>query len=866
MISLGDALLKLGVDKTGFDSAMKDVESSVKTAMDKVQTHLKAVGVAFTAVGVAGVKLVSDAKKLNAQLAQTGVTVGVSTREMRALALQTTEVSFPLKSVAATFEILSRAGVKSTEQLKANANAFDALADAIGSSAEAVADTLIPSYKLFGIELPKTTAELDKFTWLVKNTTVDLNEFSQAMAYVARSGNASKLTLDDMVAIMAALEERGITGTAATMNFRMAVTAAAEGEVTLAQALGLTSEEIASKLKLVQNLSGVTDQYAEAANSQFSIMDKLRQKWSELTFRLGTYLTPFDAVLTGAAALGPLFLILSNSVARATAMWIAHTVAVLAAKAAYLGFGTVLGPLPAILAAVGIAAYAANKSLDNLEKKHEDYVVRLASSEYDRFSASLERQGRLSEQDAETLSHHADAIYWNYRSQGQWLESMQFGLKVQEQMTKARGADSELVQKWGRYIAVSRSQVTDLTEAVKDLSTEEKDLAESTKKVEDAALGLAENALDRATSEYERAVDTAAGFEDQVESLSETLDRQRSALSYVDSEIADAVDAYETAEDAVKGFQDAIDEVNGSLREATSEESKITNELNKAKLARLDTAIAIDAQIEALERGRADFQLQGFDPTAMIRDLEAQKDALSGPIDELQVQLDRARLEGSIAEYDSNVAGLNSKLGELTTKLGEAQADMAIKAETIESWETYRSTVSELYNETSIQMEQLTTYINDQVAAAEENVTTAQRVKDAISAMVDTSKTKIDELEKKLAGTWDSFITQGNAAKTLLDSILMGGATPSLAVPSVALPGHASGNFPIPEPTVLYGLRSMRPYGVAGEAGQEYIMNRNQAGGYRSATIILELDGRVIAQAVGEPLVDEIRMRQGLRL
>ena len=206
MISLGDALLKLGVDKTGFDSAMKDVESSVKTAMDKVQTHLKAVGVAFTAVGVAGVKLVSDAKKLNAQLAQTGVTVGVSTREMRALALQTTEVSFPLKSVAATFEILSRAGVKSTEQLKANANAFDALADAIGSSAEAVADTLIPSYKLFGIELPKTTAELDKFTWLVKNTTVDLNEFSQAMAYVARSGNASKLTLDDMVAIMAALE------------------------------------------------------------------------------------------------------------------------------------------------------------------------------------------------------------------------------------------------------------------------------------------------------------------------------------------------------------------------------------------------------------------------------------------------------------------------------------------------------------------------------------------------------------------------------------------------------------------------------------------------------------------------------------
>lgn len=79
--------------------------------------------------------------------------------------------------------------------------------------------------------------------------------------------------------------------------------------------------------------------------------------------------------------------------------------------------------------------------------------------------------------------------------------------------------------------------------------------------------------------------------------------------------------------------------------------------------------------------------------------------------------------------------------------------------------------------------------------------------------------------------------------------------------PGVSLDDYQHGGL-IPEPTLLYGLRSMRPYAIAGVAGPERV---EPPGGYRTANIYLQLDGRTLAQVIGQPLVDEILIRQGIR-
>jgi len=305
MISIGDALLKLGVDRTGLDSGMKDAENSVKVSMKSIQQGLMAAGAAFTAVGVAGMKMVGDAKQMNAQLGQTALTLGVSTKEMRNLALATTDVTFPLKSVADTFDLLSRAGVTNTEEMQNAAKAFDGLADATGSSAEVVADMLLPAFKLFGEDIPQTTAELDKFTWMTKKTLVDLSDFGTLLTRMAPYMDDLDMSMDDAIATLAALGEQGIVGTAATLKLRTAITQAASGAVTLNEALGLTQEEIDGFKQQMSDATGITEKYAAVANTQFTILDKVKQKMSEFSLAVGSTLEPLEGMFAAMTALGP---------------------------------------------------------------------------------------------------------------------------------------------------------------------------------------------------------------------------------------------------------------------------------------------------------------------------------------------------------------------------------------------------------------------------------------------------------------------------------------------------------------------------------------------------------------------------------
>jgi phage tail tape measure protein, TP901 family, core region len=311
------------------------VEEGLKKTKEQtkqVQDALKLLGAAFTAVGAAGIAMVSSARKLNAELGQTAITLGVSTQDMRDLALETTNVTFGLESVVATFGLLVRAGVNNTEQLQANANAFDALADATGSSAEAVAGILIPAMKNLGEQLPENSTDMDKYTWLTKNTTIVLEDFGSVMNYVAAYGSNLNMTAQELIATLAALEDKGISGSAATRLLRTAITQADESGVSLNKILGITQAEIDAYSAEMSAATGITDEYAEVANSQYGIMDKVKQKISEVALSWGSWLTPLEPIISAVSALGPALIFLASAQAKATFQTISATAALVAKK------------------------------------------------------------------------------------------------------------------------------------------------------------------------------------------------------------------------------------------------------------------------------------------------------------------------------------------------------------------------------------------------------------------------------------------------------------------------------------------------------------------------------------------------------
>lgn len=300
-----ELFIRLGLQSTVADDA-NEAEQQVSSMADSITKHSKKIGAGMTAAGIAIVGLTDSAKKTNAALGVTGLQIGATKEEMRDLALETTNVTFPLEEVQASFDLLARAGMRNKDEIAATATAFDTLGDAINMPASQVTDTLIPAFNAFDIPLENAAAHTDAFTHLVRNTTVDLGDFSTTMKYLAPDIDTLGIGLSDTVAIMEALADRGIQGSAATREFRKAVTAA-DGDVSLLyEALGLTESEVAAYAAEIEGAEGLTQQFADAANEQYGMVDHLKQAWDEWSFAIGSALEPLDGVGAALTVLGPI--------------------------------------------------------------------------------------------------------------------------------------------------------------------------------------------------------------------------------------------------------------------------------------------------------------------------------------------------------------------------------------------------------------------------------------------------------------------------------------------------------------------------------------------------------------------------------
>ena len=284
------------------------VLNTVSTNLEKHSKEWKAVGIAMTAVGIAGLKMASDARKMNADLGYTGQIIGITTDEMRAMALELTDVTFGLKSVTNTLELLARAGVKDKDVMKQNALAFDALADATKMDAEVVADILIPAYKMFGQELPKTVNEMDKWTYLVTSTNVSLDELGSLMGHIATYGQDLNLTAEQVVVMMKAMAEQGRDASDAASLLRTGINQAEGSLEKLYRILGISTDEIEKYTKELRNSTGITKDLANQQMSQYTVLDKLKQKWQELTLNLAPVLEVLEPVFSVMSALGPALL------------------------------------------------------------------------------------------------------------------------------------------------------------------------------------------------------------------------------------------------------------------------------------------------------------------------------------------------------------------------------------------------------------------------------------------------------------------------------------------------------------------------------------------------------------------------------
>ena len=853
-IELGDAVVKLTGDTKDLDKALESTQSKVKASMEQMQGAFRAAGLALTAVGVAGLAMVDSARKMNAQLGQTGLTIGANADEMRNLALETTNVTFPLESVTATFELLARAGIKDQKVLKDSATAFDTLGDATGSSAEVVASQLIPAFKLFGVELPKSANDLDNFTWLAKNTTVELAEFGSVMSYVAQYGGNLNLALDDMVAIMAVLESKGQSGSTATKMFRTAVTQAASGAMTLNEALGITQQEVDGFRDKMEGATGITQEYADVANTQYGIMDKVKQKWSELTLKVGSLLTPLEPVLAAMTTLGPVFLFLGTSIGRATIALIAHTIAQIASAAKYIVLHPLMvahlaitklitaaqwlwnaaltaNPIGLIVVAIGgliAAGVALWRNWDKVTDFFKDAwsrvkVVFLTGIEkmlgaLRKFLGWIPKLGDKIEEAHEAIKDMIDAEQVAQDARAVEKTAAEMAEKVEARAKELRSTvEEELkaeLQTRLNILKKSRDEADEAHQAAIDAIREEYGILEST---EYSKMDLARNATEAAKTALDEELSAARSVSDKkIALLQKEYDQKiRTLNAEADAEIA--------------GYQAQID----ALDTQTEQEEQILREVERQdRLLELQGAVASaeTAEEEAAAKERLIEYVARITRERLLEARRAEKDALRVKISETR---DRAQ-----AETDRLAEELEAQ------KTHETEVLIALEARI----EDEKVALDEALTT------ELTRLDEERIAfeAAEDGklVATKERLAEETAAINAVYATRLEDAA-----------VYAEAMKRALYDVAGAVAIPSIVPNLPAIPGMQSGGIAMRPMTVRVGEQAPRV--------PEAMIPLDRLGGMmgrQSVNVIVELDGRVLAQAIGEPLVDEIRLRTGVNV
>lgn len=808
----GQENLKQGLEEVGKES--QKTEQSFKN-LQKVTTPL---GIAMTAAGVAGLKLASDALKLNAQMAQTAITVGSTTDEMRDLVLETTNVTFGIQSVISTMELLARAGVRGTQNLHDAATAFDTLGDATGTSGEAMADALLPAFKNMGVAIPTTAAELDAFTYLVKNTLVDIQDFASAMTYAAMYGENLNLTIEDMVAILAALEEKGITGSAVTRLFRTAVTQAAEGSVTLVEALNLTQDEIDAFKGELKDATGLTQKYADAANTQYGLMDKLKQMWSELALRIGTFLEPMQGALVGMLAVGAALVALPMIIPKVITAIRALSVAMRSLSLV----GGALG-LVGIIATIGVGLYdlirrgkdwtdSVNRWTDALDSANERLATleeqgRGASEEaetlrlmIDDLTESLKKYSEVGDDNEVTAYNLTDAIkklsdatkeYYDLMAvtegdlgvlEGKsWMERLKVFAQYEATMADAAGTTLELLEGIEREIRA----MDDLSEAYEDaagnaeiLSMIEAELAD---RIEETANTVYDDAIEALQEYYgiqeEKSKSLLELYQDEVEAQKTSLNNQlkaerdytRNAISEYQRQYNERIKLLDKETDAaVRALQDQLDlldeteeaDEEASLRQAIEDE---WSRIGKAEAAEALNDFLLDKQRRSLQDQISDVQNAAND----------QKDIWA---EELDAQIDNEEQKLAVVE-----SKLQSQLDALETAVDDKKLE----------YQRDYDNATETYDSTLIAYQ---TLLDNQATATE----------DTWDEIAETIKTRAQQSAQDTLAAWAS-LSAGQAWTAPAGAAGVGmGARFGLGG---SVKGYSQGG-PIVEDTLLVGMKS----------------------------------------------------------
>ena len=294
-----DAMIKVQNKATETQQKTGEAANQMSINWGKVTAVVGGVALGVEALARQQAPLTESTRKLAAS-------IGVSEDEMRKLAIETANVTFPLESVLAVMERGRQQGIKSAEVLKEYATYWDVVGDATGENAAALAEAGV-ALRAVGIAVGEESEALSALGYISRETTLDVREF---LDFIGRAGPELRqmgMDVNDAAAVLGILEhELGMTGRTAKSEFTQAVSEADGVLKVLLDTLGITTEQFEAYKQKVGESSEVIAENAKIHADSYTALQKLQHAVSEATYSMGNFIGSASNVapaLTGAMAM-----------------------------------------------------------------------------------------------------------------------------------------------------------------------------------------------------------------------------------------------------------------------------------------------------------------------------------------------------------------------------------------------------------------------------------------------------------------------------------------------------------------------------------------------------------------------------------
>lgn len=282
---------------------MSGVGQAGAAAATSVADNWKKVTAVTATAGAALEAFSRKQNEMTEQTARLGAQMGLTTDEIRDLALESANVTRPLDEVLDLMEIGRQQGIENTAELMEYVAAWDTVADATGESSVELAGM---SKVLEGFNVDGPIEAYAAFGFIQQETTLSVGEFLESIQRVLPELGDMDLSLDQTAALLGIMErEMGLTGRVARTELQQAVMQADGSIDDMLTTLGISGETFAEYTLSVEESSDVIERNADIHAETFTVMQKLQFWLTEVMFRYGDLAKILGVLVIPLLAIGP---------------------------------------------------------------------------------------------------------------------------------------------------------------------------------------------------------------------------------------------------------------------------------------------------------------------------------------------------------------------------------------------------------------------------------------------------------------------------------------------------------------------------------------------------------------------------------